>query len=209
MIHEFIDHLDIEPEFSSMEIVDRLAKIDLTRDVVICYNPMTKDGKSSRVISHDIDQFVISNHEQYKTSAINNILTYKTFPRVKISLPNGLFPDFSSSIKGLSIRNIAFDKMEGIELDETLELQNAELDLGISAEHGRYSFYHNFEISYGVFDQQLYSLNKFTGNYLPIGTRLCNLRLLPHFIGMSLGQMELNNIYIICSKYIYSRLPNF
>lgn len=203
MIHEIIDHPGIEREFDN-DVIDKLARIDLTKDAVICFNPVRKDGDVSRVVSYDIDQFVIKTHEQYKALPQNSILTFKTFPRVKISLPNGLFPDFSSLIKGLHIRNVSFDKLQGIELNQSLDTSDIKVDF--TAEKGRYSFYHNIEINYGVFDHTLFKQNKFTGNYLPPNTPLCNLRLLPHFIGT---ELNLNNIYVICSKYIHSRLPNF
>jgi len=97
--------------------------------------------------------------------------------------------------------------MQGIELNEALSVKDPNIEsLQISAERGRYSFYENIEIDFGVYDQLLFGKNKFTANHLPVNCNLCNLRLLPHFIG---NNMELNNIYIICSKYIYTRLPNF
>ncbi len=204
MIYEITEHPDVTPEYA---LVEQLANIDLLTDVVICFNPLQANNTFHRVVSDDIDQFAISNHEAYKSIAMHSTLVFNTFPRVKISLPNGLVPDFTPMISGLNIRNIEFDKMQGIELDQSLEIPNVQVDL--KAETGRYSFYHNIKISYSVFDQALFSKNKMIGNSIPINTNLCNLRLLPHFLGVNLCDVKLNNIYIICSKYIYSRLPNF
>jgi len=211
MIYEIIDHPEIMPEFindvSNNNIVDKLAAIDLTADVVICFNPITLDGNINKILSYDIDQFVIRSHESYRAIASNTVLTYRTYPRVKISLPNGLFPDFSSIIKGTAIRNITFNKVQGIELNEQLTVSDPNIEkINICAERGRYSFYDNIEIGFGVYDQQIFANNKFTSNHIPINFPMCNLRLLPHFIGK---EYNLNNIYVICSKYIYSRLPNF
>jgi len=215
MIYEIIDHPEIKPEIMpefidntiDTQIVDKLAAIDLTKDVVICFNPINHDGKINRIVSYDIDQFVINSHESYRAIAANTVLTYQTYPRIKISLPNGLFPDFSSIIKGTIIRNVSFNKIQGIELNEKLEVKDDNVNfIEINAERGRYSFYDKIEIGFSIYDQQLFASNKFTSNHIPINYAMCNLRLLPHFIG---ANYNLNNIYIICSKYIYSRLPNF
>lgn len=209
MIHEIIEHPEIVPEFTLTEYVDRLAQIDLTQDVVISFNPLKTDGNISRIVSYDIDQFVIRNHEAYHSIANNNILTFVSYPRIKLSLPNGLYPDFNTTIKGLRIRNVTFKKLQGIEFNEPSQVLECGslLNIKFNADCKEYSFYDDFEITYEVYDSKLFNENSFKGNVLPVDQKLCNLRLVPHFTGCIIKPLA--DLYIICSKYIYSRLPNF
>lgn len=206
MIHEIITHPNVEPDF---ELVEELARIDLTKDIVICYNPLNvNDGKEfKKLVTYNVDEFILHTHEQYMCQSIHSNLIYNTFPRVKMILPNGLFPSFECVIPGLKIRNTLFDKIEGIELNQQLEIDDLQID--VTAAKGSYAFYDNIKISYQTYDHALFARNKFKGNYIPTETGLCSLRLIPHFIGMNLNEFKLNNIYVICSKYIHSRLPNF
>lgn len=203
MIHEIITHSGLDFDFT---VIDELARIDLTKDVIICYNPETKDKiePEKKLIKYNIDEFTLYSHEQYKSIAVNSILTFRTFPRLKLILPNGLFPEFKSLLPGINVRNVTYNKIEGVELNQSLQIDDLHID--ITAIKGTYSYYDLFDITYGVYDQQLFGQNKFTGNAIPNYTKVCNLRLIPHFIG---NNIKLNNIYIICSKYIHSRLPNF
>jgi len=204
VIYEIIDHPEIKPQF---DIVEQLARIDLTKDVVICFNPLHGTGDVKRVVSYDVDQFAIKTHEALRSKAAHTILTYKFYPRIKLSLPSGLYPNFSSAVNGLQINHQTYKKMQGIELEETLKLDTINIDF--AAETGRYAFYEKFEFSYGVFDPPLFGANQFKGNHIPLNTNMCYLRLIPHFIGTHFSDMKLNNIYIICSKYIHTRLPDF
>lgn len=206
MIHEIITHPNVEPDF---ELVEKLARIDLTRDIVICYNPLNvNDGKAfKKIVTYNVDEFVMHTHEQYKCQSIHSNLLYNTFPRVKLILPNGLFPAFECIVSGLKISTVQFDKVEGIELKQKLEIDDIQID--ITAVKGSYAFYDNLKITYRTHDHASFARNKFKGNYLPVELGICNLRLIPHFIGMNTNEFKLNNIYVICSKYIHSRLPNF
>jgi len=206
MIHEIITHPGVEPDF---ELVEKLARIDLTKDIVICYNPLNvDDGRSfEKMVTYNVDEFVIHTHEQYQCQSVHSELIYKTFPRVKMILPNGLIPAFDCIVPGLKIRNVSVDKIEGIELNQQLDIDDLHLD--VTAVKGSYAFYNNIKITYNTYDHQSFASNKFKGNYLPVKTGICSLRLMPHFTGINLADIKLNNIYVICSKYIHSRLPNF
>lgn len=202
-----IKQITIYPEDRiDTNMVEDLAEIDLTKDVVICCKfskDLNKIGKQE--VNFNVDQFIINTIEINRPKKHPSKIIYNSYPRIKMTLPNGLFPQFSCILSGLQINNYKSEKKAGIEFKQEIKLIDKLIN--IKGEKGRYSLYGTPSFELVETDHiRFTSENNFMGFRIPLGEELFSLRLLHQFIGQA---VDLGNIYLICSSYIHDRLPDF
>ncbi len=191
-------------------IVDELSEIDLTKDAVIVFQHKDFKDHNKKIVEYNVDEFLINSAENMRplggAAGVHNI-NFDFFPRVKMSLPNGLFPQFRCLIPGVGIKNSTLDKIQGVELNEELKIGDAVIN--VTGIKGLYSSYSDIAIRFEQFDHKLFTNDaKFMGHRIPIGEPVIGMRLLPHFIG-DWKSMGFRNLYAICGSYIHDRFPNF
>ena len=201
MIKEII----IDPDENvSTNIVEDLSQIDLTKDSVIVYKYSRSNGTFLREVKFNVDQFDVKNIEELKAKSANGITNFFAYTRIKMMLPIGLFPEFRSELKGVRIKHTMIDKIQGIDVNEQLNIDDKVVN--IKGVRGFYSCYNRFSIDLQHFDHKLFQDNNFRGLNIPIGTDLLSFRLVPHFVGR---WPEFGSVYLICSSYLHDRFPNF
>jgi len=202
-----IKQITIHPEDRiDTNMVDDLSEIDLIKDAIICCKYSNELNKMSKQeVFFDIDQFTVNSLEVNRPKKHPTKILYDFFPRIKITLPNGIFPQYSCILPGLKINNFKYEKQTGIEFEQEIKL--IDRIINIKGEKGRYSLYGSPSFELIENDHiKFTSENNFMGFRIPIGQQIFSLRLLWQFIGQN---TDLKNIYLICSSYIYDRLPNF
>lgn len=202
-----IRRIDVDKDNNiSTNIVDELSEIDLTKDVLIVFKPANFNKTDIEAIEYNVDEFIINSIEDIRPAGHGKTVKFNIFPRIKMTLPNGLFPNFRCLIPGLGIRYDRLEKIQGVELTERLTLGDKIVD--IKGVKGLYSAYSEMAIELEQFDHQLFSEDRrFMGHRIPANTQVLGLRLMPHFIG-EWSKMDWRNMYMICSSYLHDRFPN-
>lgn len=186
----------------STDIVEEICNIDLTQDVVISM-PMWRAGRK-KDIDVDIDMFTLRNYTDLKPGEDR---TYTFFPRMKMTLPKGLIPNFNTKIHGLQISEISTTKVEGVEVNHVFDVPEKQID--ISAIHGTYTIYTKFVFQMKEYHRSIFSRNKFVGFRIPMDTDIINMYLTAHFFGIGTFKPEsYREIYLIYNDKTYQSLPD-
>ncbi len=181
------------------DLVEKLCLIELTQDAVLVV-PHIED-KNILDFSH---QFLLKNTNNIKP---NNKNIYHFYPKLKMALPIGIYPNFETKIPGMNILQKKQTTLDGIELYADIPCSD-DVDLKISAIKGEYIYYKDLNFYLNVFNRELF-LNHIglrSGLLIKEQYDIISLNLIKNFIGLE--NNAINELYIIKSNYIYERFPN-
>jgi len=199
-----IRHIIIDDNGSaSTNIVDDLAEIDMAKDAVIVFQSAAIPPVHE--VEFKNDEFIINSVESIRPKIIpgTNQVQFTLYCRFKMTLPHGVFPQFESGIPGLQIVEVSQNKFTGVMADDVIHINDQ--IFSITGKSGFYTLYQSMCVELEVFRASKFNTSKFPGLTIPYHTPFFKFRLVPHFVQ---NQQQLRDVYIICSKYIYDRLPN-
>jgi hypothetical protein len=165
-----------------------LSKLNLTKDVIICYKSYKEIEalKMSEIYNIDYDIF-IKNVNAIKAVNVNNILQFEYSPKIKISTPINIKLELLSNINNMSL----YCNWHKTTLCDT----NSDL---------KFTIYKDIKLMYKHIDVRIFS--KFNGNIIPIATDLATFEFTYRITDRS--YLLENDIYIIQNSMIYDTFPD-
>ena len=196
---------DNDQKIQSSDIVQDLIEIDLSQDVVVC-TPNSEDTQFNDVTFNGsgISAF---NRFNIKYDKYSNFMFC---PRLKMSIPNGLYPTYTCKIPGLFVIKTDLTDFDGIEVNSPAHLLDKNPNLTYVASTMNYKCITKFEFTLHEYNRDMfikYANEKFNSIQLMAQNNLIDIMFLKTFIGVE--SMLYNNFYIIRSTYIYNNFPNF
>ncbi len=188
----FYDDLNMKRLDTDEDIVDKLVKIDLQNDIIIC-------TKTQNYIN--MDEYYNLNIKAVSSYEINhNIFKLP----IKILTPLNIDLSFKSLINGKIVIDWNSDLLYGYICDDK---QIADNLIVSNIKNLKYKFYNQF-ILYTQNIHQPSIIKQFNHmTQIPTNTNIFKINLYNIFNGVN--EYIHPNIFLINSKYIFERLPNF
>ena len=196
---------DNDQKIQSSDIVQDLIEIDLSQDVVVC-TPNSEDTQFNDVTFNGSG---ISAFNRFNIK-YDKYANFTFCPRLKMSIPNGLYPNYLSKIPGLFVIKTDPTEFEGIEVNTPSHLLDKNPNMTCMASTMNYKCITKIEFTLHEYNRDMfikYANEKFNSIQLVAQNNLVDVMFLKTFIGVE--SVLYNSFYIIRSSYIYNNFPNF
>lgn len=193
---------DDDKIYQQNDVLDHLLEIELSHDVVICTPNWTSTEFDVQFNGSGISLY---NRNTMKYDKYSN---FTFFPRMKMTIPNGLFPNIKCKIPGLYIIQEEYTSFDGIEIPSKQILVNNS-NFTLAAIDMNYIYQHTSQYTLKEYNREIfikYAMSKYTAVHIPPNQNVIDITFLKTFIGEYSDLF--NQLYIIRSDYIYNNFPN-